>query len=255
MAFIRLLRLLPLLALLAASVASAQGLRLGDRDPVNFKGKKPKSYPIHGVDVARYNPQIDWRKAKRAGIQFAFIKATEGGDLLDPMLETHWRGARDADIAVGAYHFYYFCTKPEVQARWFIRNVPKGRGAMPPVLDMEWNPQSPTCQRRPPANVVRAEMKVWLDIVERKYRQRPIIYTTPDFYKHAELWKMGSEEFWLRAVAKTPDKIYPGQPWTFWQYSGTGRVPGSTGDTDLNVFVGSASDWAKWRSKRRVRGR
>jgi lysozyme len=53
-------------------------------------------------------------------------------------------------------------------------------------------------------------------------------------------------EFWLRSVAKTPDQVYPGKRWTFWQYTGTGIVPGVEGGVDINVFAGSEGDWKTW---------
>ena len=54
--------------------------------------------------------------------------------------------AKAAGVPRGAYHFYYFCRTAEDQARWFIRHVPRDRSSLPPVLDMEWNPQSPSCK-------------------------------------------------------------------------------------------------------------
>ena len=131
-----------------------------DAKPVDFKGQRPASFPVHGIDAARFEKSINWSKARRNGVNFAFIKATEGGDLLDSAFKSHWRGAGKAGVARGAYHFYYFCTTPEVQARWFIRNVPKTKCMLPPVLDMEWNPFSPTCaHRRPEVSVVQDEMR------------------------------------------------------------------------------------------------
>lgn len=193
---------------------------------------------------------MDWKRARRSGVNFAFIKATEGGDLLDPQFRTHWRGAGKADVLRGAYHFYYFCTSAEVQAKWFIRNVPRERGTLPPVLDLEWNAFSPTCQKRPEGRIVRREARIFLDMVEARFGQRPIIYTTPGFYRDTDLGRLGREEFWLRSTAKTPKQAYPGQHWQFWQYSGTGKVAGIEGHTDLNVFNGSAGDWAKWVEQR-----
>ncbi len=228
----------------------AQAQNFSDSDPVDFVGKGPGRYPVHGIDAARFQTSVDWKKAKRAGVQFAFVKATEGGDLLDPKFGAHWNGAQRAGIATGAYHFYYFCTKPRVQARWFIRNVPKKRGALPPVLDMEWNPFSPTCKLRPPAAEVRRQMTIWLNMVERHYGQRPIIYTTPGFYKDNDLRQMRREEFWLRTTAKTPKQAYPDQSWSFWQYSATGLVPGIKGEVDLNVFAGNRRQWKAWLRKR-----
>lgn len=224
-----------------------------DRHPVDFTGQPPSRFAVHGIDAARFQNDMDWNTARRNGVNFAFLKATEGGDLLDVGFKDHWRGAGQAGIARGAYHFYYFCTAPEVQAAWFIRNVPKGGGMLPPVLDMEWNPFSPTCAHiRPPGAEVRSQMRAWLKIVEAHYGQRPIIYTTPEFYRQNDLGQFRDYEFWLRATAKTPAEVYPGQNWTFWQYSATGIIPGISGDIDLNAFSGSRAQWQAW-VKRRAR--
>ena len=219
---------------------------IGDRDPVDFDGLDPTRFAVRGMDAARFQERVDWRRAKAVGIEFAFLKATEGGDLADPKFRDHWSGAARAGIARGAYHFYYFCTDPQVQARWFIRNVPKTRGALPPVLDMEWNPFSPTCQRRPDAATVRAEMRTWLNIVETHYGQRPIIYTTPGFYEDAGLSRLKGYDYWLRSTAKTPAQAFPGQRWRFWQYTSTGTLPGTPGDIDINAFNGSRAAWEAW---------
>ena len=226
---------------------------IGDSAPVQFAGTQPTRLPVRGMDAARFQQYVDWPRAKAVGIEFAFLKATEGGDLLDPKFRDHWRGADRAGIARGAYHFYYFCTAPEVQAQWFIRNVPRTRGSLPPVLDMEWNPFSPTCQRRPDAATIRAEMQRWLDIVTAHYGQRPLIYTTPGFYKDAQLNRLQGYEFWLRTTAKTPRQAYPGQPWRFWQYTATGTLPGTPGDIDINAFNGSATQWENWKAERTIR--
>lgn len=226
---------------------------IGDTAPVRFAGQQPSTFAVRGMDAARFQTYVDWQRAKAVGISFAFLKATEGGDLADPKFRDHWRGAGQAGIARGAYHFYYFCTPPEVQARWFIRNVPRTAGSLPPVLDMEWNPFSPTCQRRPNGATVRAEMQTWLDLVEAHYGQRPLIYTTPGFYKDAGLGQLRGYEFWLRTTAKTPAQAYPGQPWRFWQYTATGNLPGTPGDIDINAFNGSAQDWEAWKAARQIR--
>jgi lysozyme len=251
---IRALAVLALLLLTACGAERASApvgpMVIGDRDPVDFNGRPPSSYPVRGIDVARFQKYVDWDSARAAGVQFAFIKATEGGDLADPMFRDHWRGAGRAGIVRGAYHFYYFCTRPDVQARFFISHVPRAAGSMPPVLDMEWNPFSPTCRRRPPGDEVRAEMRVWLDMVERHYGQRPIIYTTPGFYEDAGLSAMRGEEFWLRATAKRPREAYGRQPWRFWQYTATGTLPGTPGNIDINVFNGTLADWQAWLARR-----
>ncbi|MGR3616448.1 MAG: GH25 family lysozyme [Paracoccaceae bacterium] len=226
------------------------GPRFKDSHPVKWQGKSPQRYAVHGLDVARFQPAINWRKARRAGIDFAFIKLTEGGDLRDPMFDAHWKGAGLGGVARGAYHFYYFCTPAETQARWFVRNLPRAKGMLPPVLDLEWNPYSPTCTRRPDGAEVRRQARVFLDFVEKSTGQRPIVYTTPEFYRQTQIFKLRGTEFWLRSTAKTPDKTYPGQKWSFWQYTGTGIVPGVEGGVDINVFAGTKRDWRKWYAAR-----
>lgn len=224
----------------------------GDSDPVDFPGRKPRRYAVHGIDAARFQNDVDWPAARAAGVNFVWLKATEGGDLTDPMFEEHWRGATGAGIPAGAYHFFYFCTPAEVQARWFIRNVRRHPGMLPPVLDLEWNPFSPTCKRRPEPAVVRREARIFLAALEAHYGQRPVVYTTPGFYEDNDLRRLRAVEFWLRSTAKPLRETYPGQRWRFWQYSGTGLVPGFLKEVDLNAFNGSPADWAAWLAARRV---
>lgn len=229
----------------AGSIAKTHP-RFGDSDPVEWSYGAPWSYAVHGTDVSKYQRGVDWATAKSSGISFAFIKATEGGDRLDNMFAQHWADARAAGIPRGAYHFFYFCRPASEQAAWYIRNVPKERGALPPVLDVEWNPHSPTCTRRPPPAVVRSEMKTFLQIVEKHYGKKPIIYTPIDFFDDNNLATFKGYQYWLRSVAGHPSSRYGSHPFHFWQYTGTGIVPGIRGNADINVFNGSHTQWRSW---------
>jgi len=231
----------------------AEGIpnRFGDTDPHAWGRISPANYPVHGLDAARYQGQINWFSARKAGIRFAWLKATEGGDLLDPAFKENAAAARGAGVPVGAYHFYYFCRTAREQAEWFIANVPRVRGDLPPILDMEWNHLSPTCKLRPDPASVRASIEDFTRIVQRHYGTAPLIYTTPDFYARNELGQLRGQEFWLRSVTAHPQDRYPNERWSFWQYSGTGLVPGVRGTVDLNAFAGSESDWVRWLSSRR----
>ena len=79
---------------------------IGDSAPVQFAGTQPTRLPVRGMDAARFQQYVDWPRAKAVGIEFAFLKATEGGDLLDPKFRDHWRGAGRAGIARRAYPLY-----------------------------------------------------------------------------------------------------------------------------------------------------
>jgi lysozyme len=225
--------------------------RFHDTAPHAWEGRAPWHYPMHGIDVSKWQGPIDWGQVRASGVDFAFIKATEGGDILDDRFAENWAAASRAGVARGAYHFYYFCRSAAEQARWFKANAPTERGALPPVLDMEWNHRSKTCRARPQPEVVRSEMRVWKEAVASHYGQQPIIYTTVAFYRDNELWQVDGYVFWLRSVAGHPQQVYPGQSWTFWQYTGTGSVPGIVGNTDINVFAGSPTAWAAWLATRK----
>ncbi|NEY90785.1 GH25 family lysozyme [Tabrizicola oligotrophica] len=259
----------PLLASLCLALAACGGGRAPEPDarpaaeaPVttaSFSDSDPhpetaraRRYAVHGVDVARFQTAVDWQAARESGVNFAFIKATEGGDMVDPMFKDHWRDAGRAGVRRGAYLFYYHCRAPEEQARWFFRHVPKAPGSLPPVLDMEWTPTSPTCTIRREASVIRRDAAVIVAMLTEHYGTAPLLYTTVDFFEDNELWRLSGVEFWLRSVAAHPSDRYPGQPWTFWQYTSTGLVPGIGGKADINVFAGGEVAWADWLARRSV---
>lgn len=230
---------------------SAANFSDADPHPVTFGAAL--RHPVHGVDVARFQTAVDWHTARANGVNFAFIKATEGGDRVDPMFADHWRGAARAGVLRGAYHFFYHCRAPAEQARWFFRNVPARAGDLPPVIDMEWTPDSPTCTIRRPAAEIRADAAVLVDLFTRHYGTAPILYTTVDFYEDNQMWRLDGVDFWLRSVAAHPSDRYPGQHWAFWQYTSTGAVPGIAGEADINVFAGDVGDWQRWLARRMQR--
>jgi lysozyme len=243
---------LVMVALAACGGGHPQGIpsQFGDSDPWHWRGRGvPSRYEIHGIDVSRYQGDIDWARVAASDVRFAFIKATEGGDVADPQFAAHWFGTARAGIPRGAYHFYYFCRTGAEQAAWFIQHAPREPGALPPVLDMEWT-RSRNCPGRPDAETVRAEAASFLAIVGQHYGQRPVIYTTVDFWEENQMWRLGGYDFWLRSVAGHPRDTYEGHHWTFWQYTGTGRVAGVDGDVDLNAFEGSEARWRAWLAAR-----
>src|SRR5262249_36110475 len=87
--------------------------RFHRHDPHKWRSTTPWDYAVHGTDVSKYQTSVAWADAKAAGISFAFLKATEGGDRVDDNFAENWRNARAAGVPRGAYHFFYFCTPAE----------------------------------------------------------------------------------------------------------------------------------------------
>ena len=83
-----------------------------------------RDFPSQGIDVSHHQGPIEWPLLPRQGVDFAYIKATEGGDFRDSAFAANWAGARAAGIARGAYHFFTLCRSGADQAANFIAAVP-----------------------------------------------------------------------------------------------------------------------------------
>ncbi len=90
---------------------------------------------------------------------------------------------RPEGAPTGAYHFVYWCRQPLEEIQFFERNAPVEDDVLPPVLDAEATPTSPTCRRHVSQDEAVADMQVMLREMERHYGWRPIIDTTVDFYQ------------------------------------------------------------------------
>jgi len=238
---------------LMAGVLLAAGLSACAGGPGQLADAKPhpgvakaKRLPVHGIDVSRYQGKIDWASVRAAGTDFAFIKATEGGDYIDPRFAENWEGARRAGVMRGAYHFVYWCRPGDQQAEWFRRNVPNEPDALPPVLDVEWNPDSRTCKGKISKPVALEMIRTILHAMEQHTGKRPIIYTDINFHRDILEGELLEYPHWVRSTAAEPEHRYDNRRWTMWQYTTTGRVPGITGDVDRNAFYGSKDDWAQF---------
>ena len=194
-------------------------------------------FPVRGIDVSHHQGEIDWRSVKASGIQFAYLKATEGADFTDRKFADNWKNSGEAGVVRGAYHFFTFGTPGQVQAANFIARVPAEPQALPPAIDLEFSGFNK--ERRAAPDEFQRELSAFWDAIFEHYRKTPVVYTTNDFQKQY-LVAMPIERLWIREVLSTPR-----QSWTFWQFSPRGRVRGVQTFVDLNVFHGSQEEFAK----------
>ncbi|UXN74375.1 GH25 family lysozyme [Devosia sp. A8/3-2] len=177
--------------------------------------------PIQGIDVARYQENVDFRAAFGAGIHFVFMKATEGKDYIDPNFRVNWERARQSGMPRGAYHFMTRCSLASEQAAWFMANVPNDPDALPPVLDLEWNNHS-SCRNKPSRADALEKIRVMLDAMERHTGKLPIIYTDMNFHRDILDGEYFPNAFWLRSTAAEPHERYNNRTGP----SGSGPRPG-----------------------------
>lgn len=103
---------------------------------IRFNRPSEAEYPVRGVDVSAYQ-EIDWGTIAAQGIDFAYVKATEGSAWVDPYFAANFEGAIEAGFRVGTYHFFSFDSAWRTQTEAFISAVPVRDVTLPSAVDLE----------------------------------------------------------------------------------------------------------------------
>ena len=197
---------------------------------------------LEGVDVSHFEGVIDWEQVKEAGIAFAFIKATEGADLVDPMARKNAAGCRAVGIVPGVYHFYRHDVDPNAQADHFLNNLCAGEpGDLLPAIDVELPGDGAGPLGYPQSEVVCRVGEV-VRTVQAAIGRAPMIYTYP--YAWTELTG-NSPAFacdcplWIASYSVATPELARGWPdYAVWQYTDHGTVQGISGAVDRDRFNG-----------------
>jgi lysozyme len=188
---------------------------------------------VQGIDVSHFQGVVDWQQVAKAGMSFAFAKATEGITYVDPQFSTNWAGIKAAGLVRGAYHFFEANDDATAQAQHFLATVKLAPGDLPPVLDIETT-----------AGV--SDEQIWsgvstrIQVVEQATGRQPILYTAPGFWNsHAPDLTLTRYPLWLADYAAQALLPHGWSSWLFWQHSQSGSVAGVTGAVDLDLFSGT----------------
>lgn len=200
-------------------------------------GPNGERYPVRGIDVSHHQGRIDWQLVKASGHAFAFIKASEGADFRDSRFQENWRGARDAGLVTGAYHFFTFCAPGLLQAENFLAVAPRDGFALPPAVDVEY---TGNCLGWESLDDVRRELHIFIRHAEAQLGHPLLLYTSEDVWRELVPPELHEHRYWLRSLWGQPSGDLD---WRFWQFSDTGSVPGVRGPVDLDVFAGAAARW------------
>lgn len=205
---------------------------------------------VHGPDVSSNNHDnratVNWGVIHRVGgASFAFIKATEGLDYVNPRFASDFAAARRHGLIRGPYHYArpngvtnaQISADATAEANFFIRVTGSlgGPDNLPPVLDLE------DAGNLNPTQLSRW-VKTWLDRTEKLTGRTPIIYTYGDFWR---LQMRNSAYFtgyplWLASYGvRRPVLVGGWKHYTFWQYTAAGMLAGSGLRLDLSVYNGS----------------
>ncbi len=200
------------------------------------EGVDPDGFEVRGIDISHYQDRIDWSRVRNAQIKgkplrFVLIKATEGVSMIDENFNENFYQAHQNDLIRGAYHFFIPDANAAQQARFFMKQVHAEPGDLPPILDVEKAGMLSAQQ-------LRKAVHTWLDIVERHYGMKPILYTGYRFkMQYLNDGTFDAYPYWIAHYYV--DRLEYKGPWTFWQYTDVGHIDGIGGYVDCNIFNGS----------------
>ncbi len=196
-------------------------------------------YPITGIDISRHTGIVDFQKIKEQfndTLDFVYIKASEGGNLIDVKFETNYINAILNDIPVGPYHFFKFNVSGKRQAANFLQVVNNRIFNLPLVLDVEeWSNSGEQNQDK-----VINEIRCFILEVEMKRKEKVMIYTNESSYQKYIQGNFDSNKIWICSFSPQPKNL---NTWTFWQHSHHGKLEGAEGWVDINTFNGTRKEW------------
>lgn len=203
-----------------------------------------------GIDVSHWQGQIDWFAVAGAGVDFAFVKATEGTTTTDVTYPLNRQGAGSAGVRVGAYHLARpsgatdaaIAASAIAQADAFLAFAQPAAGDLLPVLDLEHSGDLSVTQ-------LTAWTQAWLDEVAARLGVRPIVYASPAFWKRylgdTPVFATAGDPLWIAHWTSSALPILPGGGWggfgwTFWQWSDCWHVNGIAHCVDGDRFNGTS---------------
>lgn len=201
---------------------------------------KQDSYP--GIDVSFYQHDINWKKVKDAGIQFAMIRlgirgwGAAGKLVEDEYARKNIEGARKAGLAIGAYFFSQATTIEEVdeEIEFLMDILGNTKLDLPLVLDWEKITESGSRTANMDKRTLTDILLHFCQAMDAKGIQ-PMIYFNPNQANQLiYLNELEDYPFWLAFY--TDRMTYPFRV-EMWQYTEKGSIPGITGDVDLNVYI------------------
>ena len=198
-----------------------------------------------GVDVSKYQKNIDWNQIKKAGVSFVIVRigyrgyGASGTLVLDPMFEEHFTNVKNAGLKVGVYFFSQATTEEEAKEEAFAcAYVLNGRKLDYPIFfDTEASGASNGSGRADGLGM-EDRTKCAIAFCEEVKAQgyKPGVYASTLWYrKRVNLNSLKKYTIWNAhyGVASSPIDC------ALWQGTCTARLPGYKGDMDVNIsYIG-----------------
>ena len=188
-----------------------------------------------GIDVSKWQKNIDFKKVKDAGATFAMIRlgyqdGVNGKYILDKYFEESIKNANENGIKVGVYFYSYADSKKEAkkQAKWVIENVKKYKIELPIAFD--WECYTSFNKMNLSLFGLGEVADSFLDEV-KKLGYKPMLYGSKNYLN--SVWKYNNYDVWLAHYTNKTN--YDGK-YVMWQICDNGIIDGVEEKVDIDIL-------------------
>lgn len=190
-----------------------------------------------GIDVSKWNGNIDWNAVKNSGVNFVIIRcgyrgSSEGALIEDQKFRSNIKGAQAAGLKVGVYFFTQAVNEVEaVEEASMVINLVKGYTLSYPVyLDVEG---SNGRGDRISASQRTANIKAFCGTIANAGYKAGVYANKTWLTSMINTSQITNYKIWLAQYAQAV--TYTGSRYDMWQYTSKGRVTGISGNVDMNI--------------------
>ncbi|MCH3995959.1 MAG: glycosyl hydrolase family 25 [Prevotella sp.] len=186
---------------------------------------------IEGIDLSHYQGTVFWESVGNSRVAYVYLKATEGGSRIDSKYQENIDLAHRQGLKVGSYHFYRPRYSQQQQLDNFLSQCRPGDQDLIPMVDIETRSglsEEEFCD----------SLFKFLRLIERTYRQKPLIYTGANFYNQNLAGKVDNYKLMIAQYTSRLPRLADGRDFELWQYTGKGRLDGINGYVDMSRFMG-----------------
>ena len=188
---------------------------------------------IHGIDLSHYQGNVFWEIiGDNTKMAYVYLKATEGGDNRDDKYVCNIELAHQYGLKVGSYHFYRPKIEQQKQLGNFMTQCLPGDQDLIPMIDIETTSGLSTSE-------FCDSLFKFIDLVEKAYKQKPLLYTFTNFYNRHLVGKINDYKLMIAQYTLREPVLQDGRDFEMWQYTGKGQINGINGYVDKSRFMGN----------------
>lgn len=191
---------------------------------------------VLGIDVSKWNKEIDWEAVKASGVEFVIIRCGYRGSktgvlVEDPYFRKNIEGAKAAGLDVGVYFFTQAITRGEAveEASMVLSLIKDYELEYPIFIDTEGSGgRADGLDVSTRTDICRA----FCETIEQAEYESGVYASRNWFYNQVDDDVLSQYTIWVAEYREEP--LYTGR-YDLWQYTSSGSVDGIEGRVDLNL--------------------